>query len=497
MTPIILVIFGATGDLTHSKLMPSLYKLFKERNITRDLYIVGVGRREYTNEEFRSDMQYAVQKKVENFFDLDTWGELSDGIYYCQGYFEDADMYVRLTELLNRFDSTMGKHVPRFFYLATPPENYEIILTHLKTSGLSKNNGHKPSIAIEKPFGKDLETAKHLESVLVSHFSESQIYRIDHYLGKETVLNLLAFRFANGIFEPTWNNEFIDHVQITLAESGGIGTRGSFYDGVGALRDVVQNHMLQMLAFVAMERPRAFDAASLRSRRVEAVQSIRCIEPSKVSDLTVRAQYGPEVKQKIKGYREENNVSAQSMTETFVALKLELDSERWRGVPFYLRTGKRMPRQVAEISLHYKKPSVCFGDLCLFNPNDVARNVLSIRVAPDEGITLRLMAKKPGFGMTLAVPHMEFDYKRSFPQSLSPDAYERLLLDVINGDATLFARTDEIETSWDLVTKILAGWEKKRTPLYTYSPGTWGPPEAMNFIERDERHWFLHGDGVK
>lgn len=496
MSPIVLVIFGATGDLTHSKLMPALYKLFRGKNITRDLYIVGVGRREYTNEQFRTDMQYAVQKSKEKEFDLDIWGELADGIYYCQGYFEDPDMYVRLTELLNRFNDTMGMFVPRYYYLATPPENYETILTHLKTSGLSVDHDqNKPSVIIEKPFGKDLTTAKHLESVLVSIFKEPQIYRIDHYLGKETVLNLLAFRFANGIFEPTWNSEFIDHVQVTLAEDTGVGTRGAFYDGVGALRDVVQNHMLQMLAFVAMERPRAFDAESLRSRRVEAVQSIQCIEPSRVSDLTVRAQYG--AGQHEKAYREETAVADRSMTETFVALKLELDSERWKGVPFYLRTGKRLPRKVAEISLHYKKPAVCFGDLCLFNPNDVSRNVLSIRVAPDEGITLRLMAKKPGFGMTLATPHMEFDYKRSFPQAAGPGAYERLLLDVINGDATLFARTDEIETSWELVSNILTGWKKKKTPLYTYAPGTWGPPESANFIERDERHWFLHGDGVK
>jgi glucose-6-phosphate 1-dehydrogenase len=315
-------------------------------------------------------------------------------------------------------------------------------------------------------------------------FEERQIYRIDHYLGKETVQNILSFRFANGIFEPTWNAEFIDHVQITLAEDGGVGTRGEFYDGVGALRDVVQNHMLEMLAVVAMDQPWAFDAESIRDERVRVVQSISRFDPTKVEESVVRGQY--------EGFTNEENISPESSTETYVAMKVMLKNKRWRGVPFYLRTGRQMGKKYTEISIHYKKPVVCTGDVCLFPENDVNRNVLAIRIEPNEGIALRLMVKKPGFGMKLAPVVMNFDYKTAFHSHPQPQAYERLLLDCIRGDQTLFARTDGIDASWSFITPILDGWKAQpQTCLCQYPVGSEGPIEANTLIEKDGRRWFL------
>jgi glucose-6-phosphate 1-dehydrogenase len=345
-------------------------------------------------------------------------------------------------------------------------------------------------VLIEKPFGRDLKTAKHLDELLGNIFEERQIYRIDHYLGKETVQNILSLRFANGIFEPTWNRDFIDHVQITLAEDVGVGTRGEFYDGVGTMRDVVQNHMLEMLALVAMDQPKAFDAQSIRDERVKIIRAIELIEPKNVKNQVIRGQY--------EGYTKEPHVQAKSQTETFVALKLMLETKRWKGVPFYLRAGKKLGKKKTEISIHYKKPAVCRLDpkdpskqVCLFPEPDVMRNVLAIRVEPDEGIALRLMAKKPGFTMKLSPVEMDFTYKQSFATLSQPTAYERLLLDTIRGDQTLFARTDGIDASWTFVTKILDGWAKDAQGLRTYPVGSWGPKEAEEFIVGDGRRWFL------
>ncbi len=532
VSPLVIVIFGATGDLMARKLIPALYALYKEKAISGNLFIVGVGRREMTQDQFRELMATAVQERLPKEFDLNVWGNLIDGMYYEQGYFEDSALYDRLVATLARFDETMKACVPRFFYLATPPEHYETILTHLKTSKLAEGCGQGTTnftrILIEKPFGKDLSTAQKLDALLASIFEEKQIYRIDHYLGKETVQNILAFRFANGMFEPTWNAQFIDHIQITLSESLGVASRGAFYDGVGALRDVVQNHMLQMLALIAMEQPRAFDPSYIRDARTRAMQSIIPIDPKKVGQFVVRGQY--------EGYAKEKQVEPHSQTETYVALKLELDGKRWKGVPFYLRTGKKLGRKVTEISIHYKKPIVCLakpdpalrdtGDACLFPEKEVLRNVLSIRIQPDDGVYLRLMVKKPGLGMKLTDTTMAFHYAQAFPDFNQPEAYEKLLLDAINGDQTLFARTDGIEVSWQLVTKILEGWSRvagsyhhvaghgpgstgsrgvysessggtRTAPLYTYAPGSMGPKEADALVEKDGRHWFLHEDTVR
>lgn len=469
-SPLIFVIFGATGDLMHRKLMPALYHLIADGAISKDVFIVGVGRREITTDEFRRMMG----KPVKN-------------MHYVQGTFEDKKLYSDLVSLLDTFDKECRACVPRFFYLATPPQHYETILTHLHDSKLSEGCGQGTTlytkVIIEKPFGKDLKTARRLDQLLGNIFEERQIYRIDHYLGKETVQNILSFRFANGIFEPTWNKDFIDHVQITLSEVDGVGTRGAFYDGVGALRDVVQNHMLEMLAIIAMDQPRAFDTQSIRDEKAAVLKKI-----STRSFESIRGQYD--------GYKKEKDVDPNSTTETFVAVKLSLDIPRWDGVPFYLRAGKKLPEKFTEISIHFKKPKVCYGDICLFPEPDVKRNVLTIRIEPDEGIALRLMAKTPGFGMKLTPVSMNFSYAQSFAAINAPLAYERLLSDAIRGDQTLFARTDGIDASWTLVSKMVADWDKRALPLHIYSSGSWGPREAHNFIEKDGRHWFLHGKKV-
>lgn len=505
-SPLVMVIFGATGDLMHRKLMPALYHLTRDGEISPDIYIVGVGRREITTDQFRELMARSVNESTPHKFDLKLWQRLVDRMHYQQGKFEDPDMYGALTKLLASFDKELRACVPRFFYLATPPQHYETILTHLHRSKLSEGCLPASALAqaklaggqgfaqftrllIEKPFGKDLETARKLDQLLGTIFQERQIYRIDHYLGKETVQNILSLRFANGIFEPTWNREFIDHIQITLAENVGVGKRGEFYDGVGTLRDVVQNHMLEMLAVTAMDQPRAFDAQSIRDERVKIMRAIECIDVQDVASSVVRGQYDR--------FTKEAHVDPHSTTETFVALKLMLHTPRWKGVPFYLRAGKMLGKKVTEISIHFKKPAVCLGDVCLFPEKDVFRNVLAIRVEPDEGIALRLMAKKPGFGMKLAPVEMEFTYANAFGADEQPQAYERLLLDSIRGDQTLFARTDGIEASWTLISKILDGWKPgaaKKAPLHSYVPGTWGPKAADLLIQKDGRQWFLDED---
>jgi glucose-6-phosphate 1-dehydrogenase len=487
-SPFILVIFGATGDLTARKLMPAIYRLVKAGEITQEPFIIGVGRRDITKSQFHSMMEESVRHAVKEDFDTALWKKIVAGIDYQMGLFEDAAVYNRLVTKLEAFDAKLKACVPRFFYLATPPEHYEVILKHLDGSKLAEGCGQGTTnytkVLIEKPFGKDLETARTLDKLLASIFEERQIYRIDHYLGKETVQNLLAFRFANGIFEPTWNRNFIDHVQITLSEETGVGKRGAFYDGVGALRDVVQNHMLQMLAVTAMDQPVAFDATSIRDMRVKAMQTIELIGPEDVGKNVVRGQY--------EGYTGESHVDAASQTETYVALKVMLASERWKGVPFYLRTGKKLGKKVSEISLHYKKPIVCTGDLCLFPEPKVLRNVLAVRIEPNEGIVLRVMVKQPGLGMLdLTASMMHFTYREAFGNKENPDAYERLLLDSIRGDQTLFARTDEIETSWKLVTPLLDGCKNTQTPVYIYKHGAIGPREADALIEKDKRSWFL------
>lgn len=505
MTPFVFIIFGATGDLIHRKIMPAIYALAKKGELDTPIYFIGVSRRDITSDQFAELMAGAVHDAVGNAFsakggpvsgwDGEVWGRMFSGFEYVKGDFDDPNVYTSLVTILEGFDKKLNACVPRFFYLATPPDHYATILTHLKDSKLSEGCGQGTNVytrlLIEKPFGSDLTTAQELDKQLGAIFEEKQIYRIDHYLGKETIQNVLAFRFANGMFEPTWNNGFIDHVQITLSEDSGVGSRGEFYDSVGALRDVVQSHMLEMLATIAMDQPLGFDATSIRDARAKVLASL-----DTTSIETIRGQY--------EGYTKEAGVRPDSSTETFVAVKLMLTGDRWKGVPFYLRTGKKLAKKTTEISLHYKKP-VCATDpagtqVCFFNPDNVMRNVLSIQIDPAEGIDLRLMVKEPGMGkptdpglpgMKLAPTTMKFSYETTFGSVPAADEYERLLLDSIRGDQTLFARTDGIAASWTFITKILENWKTSNSQIFPYQAGSFGPKEMDKFIEKDGRHWFL------
>jgi glucose-6-phosphate 1-dehydrogenase len=491
ISPLVFVIFGATGDLTRTKLLPALYSLYRLGKITHNFFILGVSRREIAVNDFREMMRLAAQSGGSADFNSGTWAEFADGIDYEPGYFENPDLYQRIVGKLKRYDKLAKACVPRFFYLSTAPEHYAPILEHLHNSGLSAGCGQLSAaftrVLIEKPFGRDLETAAELENQLSHVFSEKQIFRIDHYLGKETVQNILAFRFANGIFDPTWNRQFIDHVQITLDETVGVGTRGAFYDGIGALRDVVQNHMLEMLALMAIEQPIAFNEKNIRDEKIKILEAIKCIKIDQTVNNTVRGQY--QGNGKLLSFIKEKNVSNNSNTETFVALKLFVENDRWDGVPFYLRTGKRLNRKLVQISVHYKKPVLCKQDVCFYNPTQVLRNVLAIKIQPHEGIDLRVMVKEPGFGMKLTPIQMKFRYNSEFSGTSKPDAYARLLIDAIAGDQTLFARSDGIAASWKLMMSIREGWESARVPLQIYKSGSTGPAAAEELINRDGRHW--------
>lgn len=473
-SPFILVIFGGTGDLSQNKLIPSLLNLYKDKKLPENFLIVGFARREFTHEEFRDTF-----KKVSKDKD---WEKFSKKIFYEKGEFDNEKAYLNLEKKLEEFDNKLGACITRFFYLATPPEHYSVILENLRLTKLSEGCGHEGSkwtrIIIEKPFGKDLETAKELDRKLAEVFEEKQIFRVDHYLAKETVQNMIAFRFANGIFEPVWNKNFIDHVQITFAEKEGIEGRASFFEGVGMLRDVAQNHLMQLLAAVAMEQPVSFTKEDLRTARAQVVKSIRKFDRSKVDEFIVRAQHND--------HKSEVGVSKDSNTETFVAMKLFVDTPRFEGVPFYLRAGKKMKKNIVEIS-------VVFIQTChiLFREYGCPEigNVITFRIQPDEGINLRVIAKKPGEKVSLNSVDMNFSYKEGFGTK-GLEAYEKILLDIFAGDQMLFNRSDELESSWELITNILEGW-KKSGKLLTYKPGSWGPKEANDLIEKDGKRWII------
>lgn len=469
VTPFVMVIFGATGDLTHSKLIPALFSLFKQGILPKEFSIIGFARRFFTDGEFQASFTMTKHPK---------WKAFIEHLFYQQGKFEEKDGYRQLRDRLNDVDTKAGLCLTRLFYLATPPVNYPEILENLSSSALARGCGHKEHwtrIIVEKPFGKDLETAKSLDKKLSEMFEEKQIFRVDHYLGKETVQNMLAFRFANSIFEPVWNKTYIDHVQITWAEERGIGRRGQFFDGVGILRDVGQNHLMQLLAAVSMEQPTHFSKESIRDVRASAIARIRRID--NVVASVVRGQY--------RGYREEQAVAKDSTTETFVAMKVFVDSDRFRNVPFYLRAGVKMPKSTVSISL-------VFIQTChiLFKEYGCPEegNILTIRIQPDEGIGIRVIAKKPGSKLSLSTVDMNFSYKEEFGRG-GADAYEKLLLDIFEGDQMLFNRSDELESSWELITGILKQWEKERPQFPNYKAGTWGPKEANELIEKDGRKW--------
>lgn len=481
--PVILVIFGATGDLARTRLLPSLYRLMKKGRLPQNFYIVGFSRRELSKGEYCQLIREELQKQLKKGeFSPNLWQNFSRRISYLSGDFDDPGAFHNLNSCLNK----IGKSANRILYLATPPSLYEGIIDSFGQSGLSKveKNAWR-RVLIEKPFGRDLASAKILDEKLCAIFNEEEIYRVDHYLGKETVQNILVFRFANSIFETNWNKDFIDHVQITAAETEGVGSRGGFYEQTGVLRDMVQNHLLNLVALIAMEQPRKLTIEDLADERQKLLSAVVCYDPSAVDQNVIRGQYGPG-KQMV-GYRQEDDVAFASNIETFVALKLFIHNDRWAEVPFYLRTGKRLPKKVSEISLHFKSTcKILFGEKC---GNE--QNILSIRIQPDEGITLRLIVKKPGFGLELKGAPMEFSYSRAFGEELI-DSYERVFVDVLAGDRTLFSRSEGIESSWQFIDNILYAWKTQKPPKFpNYPAGSWGPKEAEDLIKKDGREWFV------
>ncbi len=475
MTPFVFVIFGATGDLARNKLFPALFLLHQQNRLPEKFYVVGFARRPFSDNEFRKMMGEYVTEEHKA-----AWQQFAKNVFYQQGLFSEEEGYLQLINKLNSFDEKIGACITRVFYLATPPDNYASILSFLSSTKLSEGCGQGSKkwtrVAIEKPFGKDLNTAKALDRKLSEIFEERQIFRVDHYLGKETMQNMIAFRFANGIFEPVWNNNYIDHVQITWAEKDGIKGRGKFFDGVGMLRDVAQNHLMQFVAAVAMEQPKSFSREDVRDARAKAKQAIQCIEPKDVGTSVVRGQYA--------SYRQEKYVDEKSTTETYVATKFFLNTQRFSGVPFYVRAGKMMPQNTVEISIVFIQ--TCHILFKEFGCPEIG-NVLRIRIQPDEGIGLRVIAKRPGGQVALNTVDMEFSYKREFGVKLS-EAYEKVLMDILSGDQMLFNRSDELESSWEFITKILEGWQRKQN-LLPYENNTWGPKEAALLIEKDGRKW--------
>jgi len=481
--PTALVIFGATGDLAHRKLLPALYNLAHEGQLPEQFDVIGVGRRTHEDEEFRETVLDSIERFSRRRPDQDVLEGLLSNLRYVQGAFDDDSVYAELTECLRALDEQIGRPLDRVFYLSTAPEFFPLIAEKLGAAGLNRREGAAVRIVVEKPFGYDLASARALNAELLEVFDETQIFRIDHYLGKETVQNLLALRFANALFEPVWNRNYIDSVQITAAEDIGIGGRAGYYERSGALRDLVQNHMLQLLALLAMEPPTAFNADRLRDEKLKVLEAIVPPTVDEVPSMAVRAQYAPGVVggEQVPGYREEEGVARYSRTETYAALRLHVSNWRWSGVPFYLRTGKRLARKLTEIAVILKPvPHVAFQSS---GSVGIQANQIVFTVQPDEGVSVSIGAKIPGTRMRIRPVNMEFRYGTSF-LSESPEAYERLILDAMRGDATLFTRNDEIEALWGIIDPILDAWQKdKSSTIAQYEAGSSGPREADALLQ--------------
>jgi glucose-6-phosphate 1-dehydrogenase len=487
-----LVIFGATGDLTRRKLVPGLYNLAQQHLLPDHFAVVGFARREKTHEQFRVEMRQAVEQFARYPLDEALWKTFADGLYYHRSTFGDASGYSRLQEFLREVGKRHGTLERIIYYLATPPEAYDDIVHHLRTTGLAMHRSLPeawPRVVVEKPFGRDLDSAQTLNRRFRHAFGEEQIYRIDHYLGKETVQNIMVLRFANGIFEPLWHQKYVDHIQITVSETLGVGERGGYYDATGALRDMMQNHLLQLLALTAMEPPGSLRADAIRNEKMKVLETVRPLQGDAIDQCVVRGQYGAGRidGHEVVGYRQEPRVKPDSTTETFVAMKVWLDNWRWAGVPFYLRSGKRLPKHVSEIAIQFKHvPQILFRAAA---QTGVEPNVLVLRIQPDEGASLTMVAKAPGMQIRLQPVRMDFHYGTSFGAA-SPEAYERLLRDVMLGDQTLFMRGDEVEAAWGLITPILAHWQAREvTTLPIYAAGSWGPPEAEALLATDGHRW--------
>jgi glucose-6-phosphate 1-dehydrogenase len=482
--PCALVIFGASGDLTQKKLFPALYSLAFRKLLPSRFAVLGVARTEETDDEFTARMKEAVQQHGRDEFRDDVWDSLAQGMHYVATDFADESGENAVAEKLTEVDHQHGLEGNRVYYLAIPPSVFPTVVGAL---GKRRTAQGWTRLIVEKPFGHDLESAHELTAAIHEHFSEDEVFRIDHYLGKETVQNMLALRFSNGIFEPIWNRQFIDHVQITVAESIGIEGRAGYYEQAGAVRDIFQNHLLQLLALTAMEPPIDFSSDSVRNEKVKVLRSLHTPGPKSV----VRGQYGRGFieGEEVPSYREEEGVAKDSMTDTFVAAKLYADNWRWADTPFYVRMGKRLARRETTIAIQFKRaPHPPFEETAA---EGLRPNVLLIHIQPDEGVSLAIGAKVPGLGMTIRTVHMDFLYGGAFRTGM-PEAYERLILDAMRGDATLFTRTDEVEEQWALVDAIVAPWARDRPAFPNYAAGTWGPHSADELIHRDGRSWRRH-----
>ena len=491
--PCILVIFGATGDLTARKLLPALYNLTRDGLLPAHFACVGFARREKSHDEFRQEMREAVAKYSRVLpIDPNLWQAFSEQLFYHRSEFNHDAGYEELKDLLQKLDKQFGTRGNHLFYLSTQPSFFSGIIEKLSQHKLLSDDKEKrwSRVIIEKPFGHDLNSALKLQKEISQYLDENQIFRIDHYLGKETVQNLLVFRFSNPIFESIWNNNHIDHVQITVSEEIGIGTRGRFFEEEGMLRDIVQNHMMQLLSLVGMEPPTSFKATAIHDEKVKVLESLRSISKESIDDYVVRGQYGPGYidGSPVKGYAQEDNVGRDSQVETYVALEVFIDNWRWSGVPFYLRAGKRLPKRATEISITFKDAP---GFLFEKQNKKIDRNILVIRIQPDEGISLKMNCKIPGLNSPIHPVKMDFRYSAYFGAS-PPEAYERLICDCMSGDGTLFTRADEVLASWRFFTPILEHWEDTAVKNFpNYQSGTWGPEEANKLIAKENRQWRL------
>ncbi|MFC4555450.1 glucose-6-phosphate dehydrogenase [Georgenia faecalis] len=481
-----LVIFGVTGDLAKRKLMPAVYDLANRGLLPPAFALTGFARRDWSTDDFAQIVHDAVREHARTPFDERTWEHLASGFRFVQGEFDDDAAFDQLARTVADLDAERGTGGNHAFYLSVPPSSFPVVCAQLARSGLSK----APSdtwrrVVIEKPFGHDLASAKELDEVVSQVFAEDSVFRIDHYLGKETVQNILALRFANQLFEPIWNAHYVDHVQITMAEDIGIGSRAGYYDGIGAARDVIQNHLLQLLALTAMEEPVSFDPEALRAEKEKVLSAVRL--GADLDTTTARGQYaaGWQGGEQVRGYLEEDAIPEGSTTETYAALRLEVDTRRWAGVPFYLRAGKRLGRRVTEIAVVFKRaPHLPFA---LGATEELGQNALVVRVQPDEGVTIRFGAKVPGTAMEVRDVTMDFGYGHAFTEN-SPEAYERLILDVLLGDPPLFPRQREVELSWEILDPVTAHWATSGPPE-PYRPGSWGPRSAEEMLARDGNTW--------
>jgi glucose-6-phosphate 1-dehydrogenase len=496
--PCALVIFGASGDLAKRKLIPAIYELARQKLLPAKFALVGYARSPMSDEQYRKDCREAVRQFARTKpVDEKVWDAVEKNISYLSGDYGSGEGHAKLAERLHEADKNVGTEGNRLFYLSTPPETFDDII---KCLGENKEAYHAVGgkgwerIIIEKPFGYDLASAKALNGLLHKYFMEEQVFRIDHYLGKETVQNLMVMRFANAIFEPIWNYKYIDHVQITVGETLGVGSRGGYYDKSGALRDMVQNHMFQLMALVAMEPPVALDSISIRDEKVKVYKSVRRLSPESADTFTVRGQYsaGEFSGQKTEGYLKEKGVGADSQTETFAAIKLFIDNWRWSGTPFYLRTGKFLGEKLSEVVVRFKSPPLTLFQKQCESP--VYSNDLIIRVQPEEGISWRLNGKVPGGALNIKPVALDFLYKTTFHVE-PPEAYERLIFDAMIGDQTLFIRGDEAEAAWSVIDPIEQGWKQSKQRPGEYKPGTWGPKRAMDLIELDGRRWLHSTNG--